>query len=246
MLANSRQETMSDTIACTLFNLLASEDELARSARRLSPQETARATRIVRAAQRRRYVVARSGLRVLLAQALGQEARDVPLADDEYGKPILTGPAQGRLAFNMSHSGDFALIAIGTPSAIGVDLELIAPPRAGVAKNFFSAAENEALAALSGAALAAGFTRLWTRKEAVIKAVGLGLRLPLDTFDAPVEPAARTRLMACRFDPSLVERLVLLDCPVQEGWFACVAALDAPARPVLSVRTVLRAACVFG
>lgn len=226
---------MSDAIACTLIDLSASEDALAMATGVLSPEETARAARIVRLPQRRRYMMARAGVRVLLAQALGLDARAVPLAADEHGKPILTGRAHGRLGFNLSHSGELALIAIGTQLAIGVDIEPIAAPRAGIADSFFSVAEIESLAALSGAALAAGFTRLWTRKEALVKAVGLGLRMPLDAFDCPVELAACTRLTGCRFDPSLVMRARLLECPMPDGWAACVAVIDADTQPVLTV-----------
>lgn len=238
----SGHTAMEDTIACTLVDLLAPEDELALAAALMSPEETARAASIVRLPQRRRYIIARSSLRLLLGEALGVEARAVPLGVDEHGKPILTGQARGRLGFNLCHSGDIAVIAIGSPLAIGVDIEPIALARPRVAENFFSAAEIAALSALSGAAQAAAFMRLWTRKEAVVKAVGLGLRLPLDTFDCPVEEAARTSLTGCRFDPSLVARLVLLDCPVREGWTACVAVIDGSPIPVLSLKNAPPAA----
>lgn len=233
------RQKMTDKIACTLIDLLATEGDLTTAARILAPEEAARAARIVRGPQRRRYMIARSSLRVLLAQTFGIEVRAVPLANDDFGKPILTGDLHGRLGFNLSHSGDLALIAIGPQLAIGVDIEPIARPRLGVAEKYFSSAENEALGTLSGAALAAGFTRLWTRKEAVAKAVGLGLRLPLDKFDAPLEQAACTHLTGCRFDPTLVQRLALLDCPAPVGWSACVAVIDSPAKPVLAVSQVL-------
>lgn len=236
---------MGDAITCTLVDLHASDDELALTAGLLSPEEAARAASIARLPQRRRYTIARSALRVLLARTLGLEARAVPLASDKHGKPILTGKVNGQLGFNLSHSGDLALIAIGPQLAIGVDIEPIAPPRPGVPERFFSVTENEALAALSGPAQAAGFTRLWTRKEALVKAIGLGLRVPLDAFDCPVEQAARTHLTGCRFDPSLVTRACLLDCPVPEGWTACVAVIDALAQPGLSVSQVLPPGRVF-
>lgn len=231
---------MSDPIACTLVDLLASEDDLAAAAGILSPEETSRAASIVRVPQRHRYMIARSSLRILLARALGLNARAVPLAADAHGKPTLTGPAHGRLGFNLSHSGDLALIAIGAPLAIGIDLESIALSRLGIAENYFTKAEIEALSALPDSARAAAFTRLWTRKEAVAKAVGLGLHLLLDTIDCPVEHAASTRLMGCRFDPSLVDRVLLLDCPVPDGWTACVAVVDPLARPVLDVSQICR------
>lgn len=236
---------MSDAITCTLIDLRASDDELALAAGLLSPVEAARAASIARLPQRRRYTIARAALRMLLARTLGLEARAVPLARDEHGKPILTGRVNGKLGFNLSHSGDLALIAIGPQLAIGVDIEPIAPPRAGVSETFFSATENEALAALSEPARAAGFARLWTRKEALLKAIGLGLRVPLDKFDCPVEQAPRTHLTGCRFDPSLVGRASLLDCPVPGGWTACVAVIDALSQPGLFVSQVLAPSRVF-
>lgn len=134
---------MSDAVTCTLINLLASDDVLALAARLLSEEEDARAASIVRLAQRRRYTIARSVLRILLGRTLGLEARDVPLASDEHGKPILANRAHGRIGFNLSHSGDLALIAIGPQPAIGVDIEPIAPPRPGVPERFFSGPRGE-------------------------------------------------------------------------------------------------------
>jgi 4'-phosphopantetheinyl transferase len=94
------------------------------------------------------------------------------------GKPCLS-PAltQHHLEFNLSHSEDLALIAIARGAAVGVDLERIRPlPDAGeLAARFFSERENELIQSLSEDLRPAAFLRIWTRKEACLKASGEGI-----------------------------------------------------------------------
>jgi 4'-phosphopantetheinyl transferase len=102
-----------------------------------------------------------------------------PVERGTHGKPRFSAPFD-TLGFNWSHSGDVALFAIGRgPSAfeVGVDVERVkARARAiELANRFFAADETEALRALGPDDLLAGFLRLWTAKEAVLKAHGGGL-----------------------------------------------------------------------
>jgi 4'-phosphopantetheinyl transferase len=95
----------------------------------------------------------------------------------EHGKPALE---DGRLAFNVTHSGSLALIAVSHEGPLGVDVEVhrVIDHVAQLAKRYFTPAEAELVAADPSA-----FFRLWTRKEAWIKAQGGGLTIPLDTVD---------------------------------------------------------------
>lgn len=167
----------------------------ARFARLLSPGERARAERFRYARDRRRFVVRRGRLRELLADRIGCAPEEVRLACDAFGKPRIASSA---LSFNLSHSDGIALYAIARGREVGCDIEWRderLAPRA-VAERFFSPREVEMLNALPREAWVAGFFNCWTRKEAFVKACGLGLSAPLHAFDvslAPGEPAALLR-----------------------------------------------------
>lgn len=102
------------------------------------------------------------------------------------GKPHLAaGNGTSTLHFNLSHSAGLGLVGWSRECEIGVDIEQWRPmhDEAALVRRFFSPAENAAYEALPAAQRTAGFFNAWTRKEAYVKAVGRGLRLPLDSFD---------------------------------------------------------------
>ncbi|KEJ95569.1 4'-phosphopantetheinyl transferase [Pseudosulfitobacter pseudonitzschiae] len=159
----------------------------------LSPDECARADRFVKERDAALYVAARSRLRRILAAETGQAPADLMFDYGPQGKPALHGGP----AFNLSHAGGMAALAICDTGPLGIDIEKIRPVEKEVATRFFSASENTALASLAPDEWLNGFYRCWTRKEAVIKAVGQGLSMPLDSFDVtltPDVPAALTRI----------------------------------------------------
>jgi 4'-phosphopantetheinyl transferase len=130
---------------------------------------------------------ARVALRDLLAARAGAAPEELSFVAGAHGKPALAGPHAG-LPFSLSHSGGLALVALGEARPVGVDLERPRPPEraAGVAERFFTAAEARAVRGRPG-----DFLRIWTRKEALLKAVGTGLTVPLDSFEAPLGSPAR-------------------------------------------------------
>jgi 4'-phosphopantetheinyl transferase len=153
------------------------------------PEEVERAARYVRAETRDRFVAARGTLRTLLARYLGVQPRQIVLSYGPRGKPRLVSPA-GEVHFNVSHSGDLALIAFSSHSPIGVDLERIsaATDVGGLAGRYFSPAELAHIEARSPAARRHAFFVCWTRKEAYLKATGDGLAQALDGFDVASAP----------------------------------------------------------
>lgn len=173
-------------------DLALSEARLARCAAWLSPDEAARADRFLRSEDRNRYVASHAALRLILSRALGTAAAAVAFSAGAAGKPELAGPHAGILHFNLSHSGTRALVGLARIAAIGVDVEAIRPiPDAlRIARAHFSASEAAALAALPLDAVGPAFTGLWTRKEAVVKALGAGLSLRLDRFTLTLPPEA--------------------------------------------------------
>lgn len=196
----------------------------------LSDAERARAARFVDARHQQRFTLARAALRAILGARLGLAAAAIDLQITPEGRPVHAASA-AQINFNLSHSRDTALIAIAPPVALGIDLEAVAAMPDGVAQRFFAPEETAALLALSGRAQSEAFTRIWTRKEAVVKAIGAGLRAPLDGFVVSLGAAERARMIACAMQPELVEQIALLDCPAPDGFLASVA-IAAGAAPV--------------
>lgn len=151
----------------------------------LSPAEADRAARLRQPADRVRSACTRAALRRLLGERIGLPPQDVPLAAGAHGRPALAGPLgrdgrDGRdgLDFNVSHSGEYALIALAEgPWAVGVDVERSDAFGAhGLADP--AALESLVLSPRERAAPHAArpdFPTLWTVKEAVLKCLGLGV-----------------------------------------------------------------------
>lgn len=152
----------------------------------LDQEERQRAERFKVARPRRQFVITRAALRLLLAARLGRAAATLAFATGPHGKPFLAADGPAPLGFNVSHSGERALVAIG-PGALGVDIEDLA--RGGdldlIAKGVFTATEQAALQARTGAERVALFFRLWTVKEALIKARGCGFAYHPARFEVP-------------------------------------------------------------
>jgi len=175
---------------------------------------------------RRRCVVGRSLLRLLLGRCLRTPPQALRFVYGARGKPALAASqAVPPLAFNVSHSGDFILIALTNGRAVGVDVERMRPEveTEALAQRFFSAHERAVLAPLDAAAQREAFFACWARKEAYIKATGDGLSLPLHQFDVTVLPGEGARLVATRPDPAEADRWVLCDVDVGPGHRAAVA-----------------------
>ena len=153
----------------------------------LNPDELTRAGRYHFAKHQRRFTVARSTLRAILARYSHVPARDLVFGLNEYGKPqLLNMPA---LHFNLSHSGELALLAIGYDYPLGVDLEFFSGrPYEGIGNQMFSNVENMALHSTQDALKPLAFFHMWAQKEAFIKACGLGLSYPTQAFDVPTLP----------------------------------------------------------
>jgi 4'-phosphopantetheinyl transferase len=164
----------------------------------LSPDEQSRADRFHFEKDRRHFTAARGYLRTLLGRYLEIAPAEIRFSYSEYGKPALAPELDQRLKFNVAHSGGLALYAFTTIAEIGIDLEHIRPEFTGddIARRYFSAAEVVSLDQLPVSARHQAFFDCWTRKEAFIKAKGLGLSLGLNQFDvtlSPDQPAALLR-----------------------------------------------------
>ena len=145
----------------------------------LSAEEVARAERLTRLDDRRRFIAARSLLRRILADVLGlvddPEGTALRLGCSPAGKPFLMDDPQ--LHFNVSHSDDLAVIAVTRVGEVGIDVERQRAIGDGesIAQLVFDEAERMALLTCPTAERDSVFTRMWTRKEALLKAVGVGI-----------------------------------------------------------------------
>ena len=154
----------------------------AEAASLLDRVENERAQRFVYAHDWRRYVAAHAWLRRILASYLGTPPQQLRFATGAHGKPLLmqTLPdeKQTPLCFNMSHSKDLALIAVTSGIEVGVDIETIREDLPGpeLAAGVLSAGELDELQQCAAPDHASLFVACWTRKEACLKALGVGLK----------------------------------------------------------------------
>jgi 4'-phosphopantetheinyl transferase len=191
----------------------------------LSAHERARAAQFHFDRDRNRFVNARATLRRLLGAALDCDPASVSIRVDRHGKPMLDTPGDG-LQFNIAHSHHHALYALARGRRVGVDIERHERLRdaAAIAERFFSPDELAAWRALGAALRARAFVQTWARKEAFVKARGLGLRIPLASFDVSVDPDAPARLLATRPDSAECNRWCLLDLFPHPAYAAALAA----------------------
>lgn len=186
----------------------------------LSADEVARARRFVFDADRHRFMAARAALRQVLGQRTGTPPAALRFATGRFGKPALA--THDGLHFNLSHSGTTGVLALSTHTALGVDVEVVRPvPDAqSLAAAYFAPAERAAIAACCANTRDTSFLRCWTRKEACLKAIGIGLNLATACFDVGADADTR-RVEIATADG--IERLWLRDVDVGDGLVVSLA-----------------------
>ena len=167
--------------------LTVSAAESERLAMLLSRDEHARAARFQFARDRNRYIAGRGTLRVLLGSYVNAAPSDIAFDSNPHGKPVLADAALG-VHFNLAHSGDIAIFAFARNRTPGIDIESLdhAVDHEALAQRFFSVRECAELKTLPRDARNRAFLTCWTCKEAVAKAIGRGLSLPLDQIEVTV------------------------------------------------------------
>lgn len=114
-------------------------------------------------------------------RAYGVADAEMDFAEGEHGKPFL--PLRPDVQFSLSHSGTLAMCAVAD-KPVGCDVQRVSPRSLRLAERFFSPAEQRVIFSLpSDMEQQAMFYRIWTLKESFIKCIGLGLSMPLDSFD---------------------------------------------------------------
>lgn len=142
--------------------------------------ERDRAAALHRPEARRRWVAARWALRGVLGRYLERKPAQIELGLGERGKPMLAAPGAS-LRFNLSHSGNIALVAVAQGPEVGVDIERIKPrgDLLALARRALAPGEAAALETTLPESRPAAFHAAWTRREAIAKCLGTGLAAPL-------------------------------------------------------------------
>ena len=186
----------------------------------LSTDECARADRFRAARDREFFTATRAVLRMIAGNYVGMPPATLEFFYSEKEKPHVDADATGGLEFNVSHSGSIAVLAFARARAVGVDVELLRDnfDHEGLARRFFSEREQQEISLLPAAEKYAAFFRCWTRKEAYIKAQGVGLSMPLRDFDVSLRSGEENALLDTRPDSSEAARWTLRDIAVPSGY----------------------------
>lgn len=208
------------------FSLDVGADRLASLREILSADERTRAEAFVFPLHANRYIAGRGTLRQILAARLDAEPSALVFRTNAYGKPSLAAPGPQGLHFNLSHTGDVALLALSRTVELGVDVEEIrgTPVEDGLPAMVFSAREQAVLAALPPDRQLRGFYLGWTRKEAFVKACGRGLSMPLKDFDVTLDPDAVARVERIADEPGGAGRWALAHLDLAGGLVGAIAA----------------------
>jgi 4'-phosphopantetheinyl transferase len=150
-----------------------------------SEAELRYAERMTSESAHRQFIAAQAALRLVLERYLDEPAPAIRFRRGEHGKPFLVPEYASELQFNLTHSHDVALVAVTLGREIGVDIEKVRerPAFERLAARFYAEQERAALAATPEADRERSFFRLWTRKEAHLKATGTGLSVNLKAID---------------------------------------------------------------
>ncbi len=179
----------------------------------LSTAEQHRADRAHSEQQKNTYITSHAAMRLILAEKLQLAPSSITYINNKHGKPRLDNDKQ--LFFNLSHTDNYALLALSPTSRLGVDIETVKPARnvLAIARRFFSDDEYTWLSRTEPAQQHAFFYQLWCHKEACLKAGGLGLQAGLSSFSFSAK--------------DLQQETVITDSLLKQWW---VKVIDVPQR----------------
>ena len=156
----------------------------------LTSEETERYTRFAFEKDRRQFLLTRALERDVLSRYLGVEPAAVLFTRNEYGKPALAEPIGCPITYSLSHTKGLSVCAVVFKHLIGVDVESLhrTSSHRDISKRFFAGSEIAYLETIEEGQKSTEFLRLWTLKEAFVKACGLGLSIPLNSFEIKMNP----------------------------------------------------------
>lgn len=208
-----------------VVDAIPNEDRLMQT---LSEEEVARGNRFVNRKHAQHFLLAHAILRDVLSRYVSSAPGEIVFAKGEHGKPFL---ADKNLEFNLTHSNDCILIAVSPKERVGVDVEFMQKTHRfdELVDRFFSDEEKEEYVAYdSEEERRLAFYRGWTRKEAYLKAMGVGLSFPLDQFAVSLAPDEKHALLHVDGDKNVRTKWTLLSFEVDADYLASFA-IESPA-----------------
>lgn len=193
----------------------------------LSDEESARAARFLRQDDAALFALCRAMLRIVLGQYVGAAPRTLSFENGPFGKPHLSPAHRAPFRFNATHSGGVAMVAVTAGCEVGIDVEAVRPidDLDALARSTFSAREQHGI--FAAADRIAAFFATWARKEAVVKALGLGLSFPLDAFDVESDPASPPAILGSREPSFSPAGWTMHELPPKPGFASALAVENA-------------------
>jgi len=216
-------------IAPDLVEACLTDDEKSRAARFHFPKDAIH------------WAACRAALRAILGREIGMDPRAVPLVFSEFGKPLLAPPFDG-LHFNLSHCPDLALVALSLDGPVGIDLESLerASDLLECESTFCHPEEIRGLPTETNAR-AVQLLRIWTAKEAVLKALGTGLSHPPELVRivfGPMEATAVSDQGLVGIENQLIQGL---ENPDFEGYRVAISYQKGAARGEILLKSPFKA-----
>jgi 4'-phosphopantetheinyl transferase len=205
----------------------------------LDEDELRRASSFVFERDRRRFIAAHTATRLILGGYVGMHPMDLRFGRGARGKPRLVDIPTD-LRFNLSHSGEEALLAVARGREVGVDIEeaRVVPDLMAVAEQVFTPAERARLERTRGDDRQAMFFRLWTRKESFIKACGDGMHFPLLEVEFSGELEGAQLLLACTAAPHMTSQWTTVPLASEPGYTAALTVEGDGFRVVMATHEV--------
>lgn len=168
------------------LNLCLNEEDFKYYQSILDESEKKRAAAFLDNNDRSQWVAAHGQMRLILAMYTGITPSKIPLVQRHGEKPFIQ---DSKLFFNLSHTKNYALLALSNTGEIGIDIEYKreAAKIEAISRSTFSESEQSAILAVEGEERKTRFFRCWTKKEAFIKAIGKGFSYDTKSFSVPVE-----------------------------------------------------------
>jgi 4'-phosphopantetheinyl transferase len=189
----------------------------------LSPDELERAGKLKFQRDREHFILSHSQLRLILSKYCDCLPGELSFRYNSCKKPIISNTEFGELKFNMSHSDDLMLVSLCKRNEIGIDIEKVREVNEleSIANENFSAREIKYLTDSSDKAIT--FFKIWTRKEAFIKAIGKGIHFPLKSFCVELKSPGSLEHLVILHHPSKPDQWRTSDLKVSDGYVASLA-----------------------
>ncbi|MBI5099965.1 MAG: 4'-phosphopantetheinyl transferase superfamily protein [Nitrospirae bacterium] len=202
------------------------DEQIEKLIKTLSPDERERSEKYHFRRDRQNYIAARGILRNILAGHLGTEPEKIIFSYSPYGKPFLSDHfSNTELSFNLSHAKDLAMYAVTLKRKVGIDIEYSQQEFQwnDIVERFFSPLEKAELLALPEKDRHRAFFTYWTRKEAFLKAKGIGLSTGIKDINVTLKNERSSYLLRSDYALREDDYWSLIDLNPGFGYLAALA-----------------------